>query len=191
MKKLFWFVLLLGNLIDSDKCNLNWERELFCWKSMHTCKISCSVKNFSLSGILSCSGFQSRGQTHRTLAKLSILINIYLFIFGYWGVPLCYLLVFVEGNGTLLNLINRQACICTGLVHQGVLLIIHYPGRCTCSKFFLAPEHMMSWENELVLNYGKMTWEKNCKNNRFNQDRFSDFLWWTKRYIKFSVWKNI
>ena len=78
VKKVFWGVLLSGNLMSSGKYNLSWKKELFCWKRMHTCKISCSVKTFSLSGILSCSGFQLRGETHKTLRKLSILIKIYL-----------------------------------------------------------------------------------------------------------------
>ena len=45
VKKVFWVVLLPGNLRCSGYYKLSWEKELFCWKWRHMGKISCFVKN--------------------------------------------------------------------------------------------------------------------------------------------------
>ena len=80
-------------------------------------------------------------------------------------------------------LTNWQANIYSGLVSQGVSLTIEYPGKCTCSEFSPVPEHIISWENELVLISGKMTWEK-TENKRFVQNRYSDFFVGKKKIHK-------
>ena len=54
VKKMFWDVLLLGNLRYSKESNLSLEKDLFSWKQKHAVKISCSVK--SMSFYLECEG---------------------------------------------------------------------------------------------------------------------------------------
>ena len=87
----------------------------------HTDKIRCSVKNVSLPLLLRCSGFQSKGQTQSALAKLGILVKIYIF---FWDteVFLCGICLLPE---EMMAFFDRQlftVTIYSDLVNRGVRL---------------------------------------------------------------------
>ena len=68
VKKMFWDVLLLGNLRYSKESNLSLEKDLFSWKQKHAVKISCSVK--SMSFYLECEGVLNFDREDKVRAPL-------------------------------------------------------------------------------------------------------------------------
>ena len=68
VKKMFWDVLLLGNLRYSKESNLSLEKDLFSWKQKHAVKMSCSVK--SMSFYLECEGVLNFDREDKVRAPL-------------------------------------------------------------------------------------------------------------------------
>ena len=68
VKKMFWDVLLLGNLRYSKESNLSLEKDLFRWKQKHAVKVSCSVK--SMSFYLECEGVLNFDREDKVRAPL-------------------------------------------------------------------------------------------------------------------------
>ena len=68
VKKMFWDVLLLGNLRYSKESNLSLEKYLFRWKQKHAVKVSCSVK--SMSFYLECEGVLNFDREDKVRAPL-------------------------------------------------------------------------------------------------------------------------
>ena len=68
VKKMFWDVLLLGNLRYSKESNLSLEKYLFRWKQKHAVKVSCSVK--SMSFYLECEGVLNFDREDKARAPL-------------------------------------------------------------------------------------------------------------------------
>ena len=91
VKKMFWDVLLLGNLRYSKESNRSLEKDLFSWKQKHAVKISCSRKvcrftwNVKVFWILI---ERTKSEHPRKIRYSDKDLPIFL---EYWSVPLLYL----------------------------------------------------------------------------------------------------